>query len=255
MGCKPRLHCLDSRTCCQRVDLKKTRWRPECSLSTQITQQGFDAERRDLLMHFIYFSHGSDCFTWYVCAALNFLYPLNRSDELIHHFCFSADSLWVCSNRFCNRGCLKGFTWNVRRTVTWNSNLPLKPVRPRCYYALLRGANHHAEGGQEPLQKQSKCGWPAKRLIKLLANLWLPGLMKVWSKKGAMNGQPACSQCVAIVPKQARICPRCQQSKHLPHPWREIITWWGLRVGQLNVERLKILLLAKHPFTLKVKYS
>lgn len=89
----------------------------------------------------------------------------------------------------------------------WNSNPPLKPVRPRCYYPLLCGTNHHTEGGQERVQIQSKCGWPAKWLIKLLVNLWLPGLMKVWSKKRALNGQPACSQCVAIIPKQAESAP------------------------------------------------
>lgn len=33
-------------------------------------------------------------------------------------------------------------------------------------------------------KKQGKCGWPGKQLIKLLANLWLPELMEVWSKPG-----------------------------------------------------------------------
>lgn len=98
-------------------------WSPEYSLSTQITQQGFDAERRDLLKHFMYFSYALDCFTltWYVCAALNLLYPLSRTHSSFLFFC-----------RFFSRCVPTDFATKGIR----NSNPPLKPVRPRRCHPL-----------------------------------------------------------------------------------------------------------------------
>lgn len=206
---------------------KKTWWCPECSLSTQITQQGFDAERRDLLKCFIYFSYAFGLF-YMICVCSIKLWVHLMNSFIISVFLqvpcrfvpmdFTIEGIW--------EGLLKKYAARSR-SDNWNStgNPPSKPFRLCCWHPLLRGAKHHTEGGQESFQKQGKCGSPAKQLKKLLANLWLPGLMEVWSLTGAMNGQPACSQCVVVIPKQAGICSHSQQSKHhLPH---QIIAWCG----------------------------